>query len=137
MGLLPADLLFVVSVSDPDGRIVESTRSVTGQRAIDPDTLRTLRSSNDLVIGRLPRGPTAEGSLDFSRRLNTPDGGFAGVVRVAVDANYFVSGYDTERMGEHGVLGLLGADGVFRVRRTGEVVFSGDAINLRLASVRR
>ena len=46
-----------------------------------------------------------------------------------MDANYFVSGYDTERMGEHGVLGLLGADGVFRVRRTGEVVFSGDAIN--------
>jgi diguanylate cyclase (GGDEF)-like protein len=55
------------------------------------------------------------------------------VVMVAVDANYFVSGYDAERLGQHGVLGLLGADGVFRVRRTGDAVFSGDSIDYAAA----
>ena len=128
-GLLPPDLLFVVSVADREGAIVESTRQMERQPVVDRDTLRRLRSSDDLIISRLPRGPTGEGKLDFSRRLNTPDGTFDGLVTVAVDANYFVSGYDTARMGEHGVLGLLGADGVFRVRRTGDAVYSGDTVD--------
>jgi diguanylate cyclase (GGDEF)-like protein len=125
-GLLPPDLLFVVSITDRAGAIVESTRPIEKQQVPDQETLRKSRNSDDLIIGRLPRGPTGEGKLDFSRPLKTPDGMFDGFVMVAVDANYFVSGYDTERLGERGVLGLLGADGVFRVRRTGDAVFSGD-----------
>jgi len=37
-----------------------------------------------------------------------------------------VSGYDAAKLGENGVLGLLGTDGVFRVRRTGDIVWAGD-----------
>lgn len=51
------------------------------------------------------------------------------MVIVEVDADYFVSGYEPAKLGQHGVLGLLGADGFFRVRRSGEAVFSGDAID--------
>ena len=129
MGLLPPDLLFVVSIADRDGAVVESTRPIDRRQVVDQDTLRKIRNSDDLIIGRLPRGPTGEGKLDFSRRLNSPDGTFDGLVTVAIDANYFVSGYDTARLGEHGVLGLLGADGVFRVRRTGDAAFSGDTVD--------
>jgi diguanylate cyclase (GGDEF)-like protein len=125
-GLLPPDLLFVVSIVDRHGAIVESTRQIDEQQAVDQDTLRKSRGSDDFVISRLPRGPTGNQKLEFSRRLDTLDGTFDGFVMVAVDANYFVSGYDSERLGEHGVLGLLGADGEFRVRRTGDAVFSGD-----------
>jgi diguanylate cyclase (GGDEF)-like protein len=128
-GLLPPDLLFVVSIVDRDGLIVESTRPIDKQQRVDQDALRKSRNSDDFLISRLPRGPTGEGQLDFSRPLNTPDGTFDGFVMVAVDATYFVSGYDTERLGAHGVLGLLGADGVFRVRRTGDAVFSGDTVD--------
>jgi diguanylate cyclase (GGDEF)-like protein len=128
-GLLPPELIFVVSIADREGVIVESTRQMEGQPVVDQDTLRKLRSGDDLIISRLPRGATGEGKLDFSRRLNTPDGTFDGLVIVAVDANYFVSGYDTARLGERGVLGLLGADGVFRVRRTGDAVYSGDTVD--------
>jgi diguanylate cyclase (GGDEF)-like protein len=128
-GLLPSDLVFVVSIADRDGVIVESTRPIDKPQRVDPDQLRELRNTEDLVISRLPRGPTGERKLDFSRRLDTPGGTFDGFVIVKVDATYFVSGYDTERLGEHGVLGLLGADGVFRVRRTGDSVFSGDTID--------
>ena len=71
--------------------------------------------------------------LPFSRRLNAADGSFDGVVIVAVDANYFVAGYEPAKLGTRGVLGLLGADGVFRVRRTGDAVFSGDPIDYATA----
>jgi diguanylate cyclase (GGDEF)-like protein len=132
-GLLPPDLLFVVSIADRDGAIVESTRPIDPRKVVDPDMLRKIRNSDDLIINRLPRGPTGEGKLDFSRRLNSPDGAFDGLVTVAVDANYFVSGYDSARLGEHGALGLLGTDGVFRVRRTGDVTFSGDTVDYTAA----
>jgi diguanylate cyclase (GGDEF)-like protein len=128
-GLLPPDLLFVVSIADRDGAIVESTRPADAPRAVDQDMLRKLRSGEDFVIGRLSRGRTGERELAFSRPLNAADGTFAGMVMVTVDASYFVSGYDTERLGEHGVLGLLGTDRVFRVRRTGDAVFSGDTFD--------
>jgi hypothetical protein len=40
-------------------------------------------------------------------------------VLLAVEASYFASGYDASQLGKHGMLGLLGTDGVFRARRTG------------------
>jgi diguanylate cyclase (GGDEF)-like protein len=132
-GLLPPDLLFVVSIADHDGAIVESTRPIATPQVIDQDTWRKIRNSDDLIIGRLPRGPTGDGKLYFSRRLNAPDGTFAGSVTVAIDASYFVSGYDAARLGDHGVLGLLGADGIFRVRRTGDATFSGDSVDYAAA----
>jgi diguanylate cyclase (GGDEF)-like protein len=55
------------------------------------------------------------------------------VVIVAIGADYFVSGYEAAKLGEHGVLGLLGADGVFRVRRTGDALISGDVIDYAAA----
>ena len=128
-GLLPPDLLFVESIADRDGSIIESTRPNERHPALDQDTLRRLRDGDDFLISHLPRGPTGEGRLNFSRRLTSPGGDFDGVATVAVDASYFVSGYDGERLGGHGVLGLIGADGIFRVRRTGDAVFSGDTVN--------
>jgi diguanylate cyclase (GGDEF)-like protein len=132
-GLLPSDLLFVVSIVDRHGIVVESTRPIAARQSIDEYMVETMSSADDLIIGQLPRGPTGEGALNFSRRLTTPDGMFDGWVTVAVAANYFVSGYDTARLGEQGVLGLLGADGVFRVRRTGDGVFSGDTVDYAAA----
>jgi diguanylate cyclase (GGDEF)-like protein len=128
-GLLPPDLLFTVSIADVKGAIVESTRPGGQQNVADQDTFRKQRDGEAFFVGQLPRGPTGEAKLQFSRRLNAPNGAFDGVVIVAVDADYFVSGYEPAKLGAHGVLGLLGPDGVFRVRRTGDAVFSGDAID--------
>ncbi|WP_413770238.1 hypothetical protein, partial [Vibrio vulnificus] len=67
--------------------------------------------------------------MRFSRRLDAADGTFSGIARVEVDAAYFVSSYDASKLGDQGVLGLLGTDGIFRVRRTGEAVLAGDAVD--------
>jgi diguanylate cyclase (GGDEF)-like protein len=128
-GLLPPDLIFTVSIADVKGTLVESTRPGGQQNVADQDTFRKQRDGEAFFVGQLPRGPTGEAKLQFSRRLNAPNGAFDGVVIVAVDADYFVSGYEPAKLGAHGVLGLLGHDGVFRVRRTGDAVFSGDDID--------
>ncbi len=128
-GLLPADLIFTVSIADRDGVIRESTRAIGGQGVADKDIFLAQRQGDRFFIGRLPQGPTGDAELQFSRRLTDSHGAFDGVVLVAVGADYFVSGYDPTKWGEHGVIGLLGTDGVFRVRRTGDSLYSGDAID--------
>jgi diguanylate cyclase (GGDEF)-like protein len=132
-GLLPPDLLFTVSISDARGAIVDSTRPNALKSVAGADTYGKQLESESFFIGQLPQGPAGDAKLQFSRRLTAPNGEFDGVVIVSVSAEYFVSGYETAKLGEHGVLGLLGVDGVFRVRRTGDAVVSGDAIDYAAA----
>jgi diguanylate cyclase (GGDEF)-like protein len=132
-GLLPPDLLFVVSIADDQGNIVESTRPHGKLNVADQGYFSEQRSGETFFIARLPQGPTGDAQLTFTRRLSTADGTFTGVVIVAVDANYFVAGYEPSKLGEHGVLALLGTDGVLRVRRTGDAVFSGESFDYATA----
>jgi two-component system, NtrC family, sensor kinase len=128
--LLPPDLLFVVTIADSAGNVVASTRApempnIAGQSIFQQQRERDTFSVGPARPGQRP----GEWKLQFSRRLNTADGGFAGVVMITVDAAYFVSVYESARMGAHGVLGILGTDGVFRVRRTGDTLMAGDGVN--------
>ena len=128
-GLLPPDLLFTVSIADRHGTIIDSTAALPLASVAEEEYFRTPRDSDAFFVGRPPRGPTDETNLQFSRRLNAADGSFDGVVIVMVGAGYFVSGYETAKLGEHGLLAIVGIDGIVRVRRSGEVVFAGDAVN--------
>jgi diguanylate cyclase (GGDEF)-like protein len=128
-GLLPPDLLFVVSIADQKGTIVDSTRPSGSASVALQDYFREQRGSESFFIERLPRGSTGDAQLHFSRRLGLANGEFGGVVIVAVEVAYFVSGYDSSKLREHGVLGMLGSDGAFRAMRTGDVVTSGTSID--------
>jgi diguanylate cyclase (GGDEF)-like protein len=126
--LLPPDLLFSVSIADPQGRVVAATRPAAASDLAGQAVFERQRSADELFIDRPRPGRAAgEWTLRFSRRLQAAGGGFGGVVVIEVDAAYFVSGYDTHRMGAQGLLGLLGTDGVFRARRSGETVMAGDS----------
>lgn len=128
--LLPPALVFDVSVVNPDGRLVASTRVNDRENIADPDEQQTLRHGDSLSISPPWRNPvTGEWRLRFSRRLDAADGTLSGIARVEVDAAYFVSSYDASKLGEQGALGLLGTDGIFRVRRTGETVLAGDTVD--------
>ncbi|WP_458132028.1 ATP-binding protein [Pseudomonas sp. R3-41] len=128
--LLPPALVFDVSVVNPDGRFVASTRVNDRENIADPDEQQTLRHSDSLSISHPWKSPiTGEWRLRFSRRLDAADGRLSGIARVEVDAAYFVSSYDASKLGDQGALGLLGTDGIFRVRRTGETLSAGDAVN--------
>ncbi len=80
--------------------------------------------SRSVVRNLTPR--TGKWRLTFSRRLDSINGKFAGIVMVSVDAAYFVSGYESSKLGEHGMLGIIGDDGKFLVRRSGETVTAND-----------
>jgi diguanylate cyclase (GGDEF)-like protein len=129
--LLPPELLFTVSVMEPRGRIIASTdSSVVGNHATD-DILRPAGDGEAMTIG-LPRGGEAdEGRLHFSRPLTGADGRFAGIVALSVYADYFVSSYEPAVLGTNGVLGLVGTDGIFRVKRSGESISAGTRIDFR------
>jgi diguanylate cyclase (GGDEF)-like protein len=127
--LLPADLLFTVSIADRQGIIIESTRPTQMRDIGDQQYFLEQRSGDSFYIGKPARGPTGDTDLEFSRRLNAADGSFDGAVVVAVAASYFVSGYETAKLGERGVLGIVGTDGIVRVRRTGDAEISGGAID--------
>jgi diguanylate cyclase (GGDEF)-like protein len=128
-GLLPPDLLFAVSIANRRGEIVDSTRSTAPGDISAEDYFRAPRAADALFIGQPHRGPADGATLRFSRRLNASDGSFDGVVIVGVDASYFVSGYDSAKLGQRGVLGIVGADGLVRIRRSGEAEFAGDRID--------
>ena len=128
-GLLPPSLIFGVSIADRNGNIVESTAPSSPLSIADQDYFSGQREGDSFWVGRLSYGSTGESMLHFSRRLTTPDGYFDGVALVAVRADYFVSGYDSAKLGLHGVLGVLGTDGVLRIRRSGDALFSGERID--------
>jgi diguanylate cyclase (GGDEF)-like protein len=128
--LLPPDLLFAISIADSHGNIVASTRSPVATQVADQDYFLVQRRHDALSVGRPRQSPGGGGwTLQFSRRLNAADGSFAGVVVIAVDAAYFVSGYETSKLGAQGVLGILGDDGLFRVRRSGDAVSAGGPVD--------
>lgn len=128
--LLPPDLLFVVTIVDSQGRVLDSTRSTALTGGADQDDVDVRRNTDRLWLsGPVPGRPAADQRLRFSRRIDAPDGAFAGTVRIAVDASYFVSGYDEAKLGQHGVIGLIGTDGVFRVRRSGDSIDVADLVS--------
>ncbi len=136
-GLLPSALVFSISITDRQGDIVANNQGrestpVTGQAYFQ---IHQAYDSGAPYVGRASRNPkTEEGELQFSRRLNAADGSFGGVVIVTVDPGYFTSGYERSRLGDHGFLGLLGADGVFRAERSGDQVAWGQVVDYAAAT---
>ena len=128
--LLPPDLLFVVSVADSNGEVVASTRGTAWPNVAGEAYFQIQRQTESFAIDIPRRDPgSGEWKLQFSRRIDAPDGTFSGIVVVAVDAAYFVSAYEASKLGERGVLGILGTDGVFRVRRSAEKISAGDVVD--------
>lgn len=130
VGLLPPDLLFVVSVANEKGAVVATTRPSVARNVASQDYFQNQRQQDAFSVSRVHQGPGPdEWSLQFSRRLNALDGSFAGVAIVSVDAAHFVSVYETAKLGKLGLLGIVGTDGIFRVRRVGDTVSAGARIN--------
>lgn len=128
--MLPPPLVFGVSITDGKGRIVASTRSGEVGGSIDRQEFRSDIRDDELRVS-LPKSEQTYDRwyLQFSRRLTAADGKVAGIVAVRVDADYFVSGYDFAKLGKAGMLGLVGTDGVFRIRRSGDSISTNGRVD--------
>jgi diguanylate cyclase (GGDEF)-like protein len=125
--LLPPDLIFTVSMTNAAGVVVASSRESALATVVDPGVVERSRFSGALMEGQ-PTQSAGEWRLRFSRGLTAPDGSFGGIAMVEVDASFFVSGYEAAKLGQRGVLAVLGRDDTFRVRRSGEQVSVGDRV---------
>ncbi|HEX4781035.1 MAG TPA: EAL domain-containing protein, partial [Usitatibacter sp.] len=133
-GLLLPDLVFVVSVADRQGNVIASTRPPElANVAAQPFFLDQRTGDAVAISAPLPTHRANEWHLYFSRALREADGSFAGIVMVSVAGAYFTSGYEASKLGEKGVLAMLGADGILRVLRTGEALSYGGRTAIRPA----
>jgi signal transduction histidine kinase len=76
------------------------------------------------VLGRA----SGKWSLQLTRRIDRPDGGFGGVVVISVDPFYFTRLYKEVDLGRNGIVSLVGDDGVIRARRSGDEVSTGQLV---------
>ncbi|HEY8972753.1 MAG TPA: EAL domain-containing protein [Burkholderiaceae bacterium] len=128
--LLPPDRFFEVSVTDSRGAVITRTGHSDSAIAFDARTLQFLHQGDTLVVSPPRRNPaTGRWRMQFARRLDGAGEQFAGVIAVEVDSDYFVSGYDPVTLGDHGVLGLVGVDGVACAMRSGETVTAGQSVD--------
>jgi diguanylate cyclase (GGDEF)-like protein/PAS domain S-box-containing protein len=133
-GLLPPGVVFVVSIVDRDGMTVASNPralpiSVAGQPYF---TFHQERDSGVTYVSQAARdAANTEWHLHFTRRIDDAAGNFAGIVIVETDPAYFTSSYERSRLGERGMLGLVGADGVVRALRIGDQMSFGQRMTLR------
>ncbi|MEX2500445.1 MAG: EAL domain-containing protein [Wenzhouxiangellaceae bacterium] len=128
--LLPPEIVFTVSIAGVDGEILATNGDADDEGPVSADLLQRASESDQVVVG-LPQHDSRsdEFLLHFARRIGDPDEAFPGIVMVSTHAGYFVSGYESGTLGEHGVLALVGTDGVFRARRSGDQTVAGERID--------
>ena len=75
------------------------------------------------------RSSSGKWSVQFTRRVNKPDGSFNGIVVASLDPNYFSEFYKSLDTGRGSVAVLAGTDGIVRARRSDEDNTVGQDIN--------
>ncbi len=122
-GLFTASSFAAVSVIGRDGRPVTSTATFReGVNFSDSSFFQYHRAniSTALRIGK--PDAVADGGhsqILFTRRLDTSDDSFDGVVLIAVQQDYFLSFYDSAIFGDAGLLAVFGDDFSLRASAIG------------------
>jgi two-component system sensor histidine kinase/response regulator len=121
--LLLQDLSAQIEIINRDGIVVGTTdgpASVTvSVRNADYFLHHVDHNDNSLFFGKpIQGGGSGHWLSPLSRRLNNPDGSFAGVVVVLLDAYSLARFYETVDLGHEGTVMLVGRDGVVRARVT-------------------
>ena len=130
--LLPPAILFQIDIVDAQGLARSSAQVPSAASVGDEPFFQLQRRADQFAVGLPRRGSEGGWRLSFSRRLNDAHGEFAGAVVLSVDAAYFVSAYEPEKLGLQGTLGLLGEDGVFRVRRVADRITAGQSAEVEI-----
>jgi len=124
-GVVPSDTLIQVSLLNTKGILFAST----AERQPKPIDLSDRehfkahlgRNDNQLYISRPVLGRVSgQWTLQMTRRLNNPDGSFAGVVVVSENPSYFTNDfYNIAAIGKDGVIAVVSDTGTVLARRTG------------------
>lgn len=118
--LLLHDLSVQISMADQNGTIVGTTDGpaavYASVRNEDYFLYQVNHDQNSLFVGKPVRGGGDHWTIPLSRRLDAPDGSFAGVLIVSLDPYYLARFYETVDLGPGGTVMLVGRDGIVRAR---------------------
>lgn len=128
--LLLPEFIFSTAVADPNGMLLAGEFPGAQEDLAGRDFFIRARAEDEMVVSQAWRDePTGDWLLTFSRQTDPDEAGQTRVVMISVATEYFVSTYDSRVMGTQGVIGIVGQDGVFRARRTGDDVSAGRGID--------
>jgi signal transduction histidine kinase len=121
-GVVLDDIFNLYSIVGADGNVVLTSKPSPPVNLSDREHFRVHRERDDVglfvskpVLGRVSH----KWSIQLTRRIDLPDGGFGGAVVVSMDPFYFTRLYESAAIGAHSVVTLVGTDGIVRARRSG------------------
>jgi diguanylate cyclase (GGDEF)-like protein len=125
-GVIQSDTLVQVSLINERGELIANTEEQNPQRIdlSDREHFKIHEHANDdqlyiskPVLGRVSK----QWTLQMTRRLDHPDGSFAGVVVVSENPAYFTSDfYNDAAIGHNGIISVVSDNGAILARRTGD-----------------
>jgi diguanylate cyclase (GGDEF)-like protein len=119
-GMFTDSAFIAVSVIGRDGRLASSSGFKVDADLSSAAFFRQHRDNNSSAL-RIAMPPPALGMLRgavlFTRRLDTPDDEFDGVLLMAVDAAYFTSFVSSPTLGAHSLLALVGSESNLRIEQ--------------------
>jgi two-component system sensor kinase FixL len=121
-----------VTILDPDGNVVATSVALPLPRInfADHPAFRSHVGARD--DGRLHVSPPVHALLInqnviwLTRRLNHPDGSFAGVIAINILPEQFTAFYRDAEVNPQDVMAVTGLDGIVRARRIGRTSTSGE-----------
>lgn len=131
-GVIDSEIFNQVGIIDAQGMYALANRPLTGKLDLsDREHFRVHvgADTGELFVSKPVVGrATGKWSVQLTRRINHPDGSFAGVVVLSVDPRYFTQFYGELQLGDRGMMALYGLDGLGRARRVGnQEAFGVDA----------
>jgi diguanylate cyclase (GGDEF)-like protein/PAS domain S-box-containing protein len=106
-------------VLDADGNMTHDSQKLPGKYNLaDREYFQVHRNhpSYGLYIDRPILSKLGVPFIAYSRRVNAPDGSFAGVVVAALEPQYLRRFYDSIKLGKDGAIALMRSDGVLMLR---------------------
>ena len=128
-GIIDSRQFVILSVLDERGSMVLSSRPGGPVNYADREFFRIHQQLHDQdifyvsapVLGRVSN----TWQVPLSRRIIKADGSFGGVIVLTVDPTYLAHFYQKAAIGEHGLVKLIGTDGIVRARRAGKTLSFG------------
>lgn len=125
-GLYPTDGLLYATIAGRTGLVLTSTIARRQQRALgDSDYFIAHRESADTGL-HISQPSIGRGSgkvvVRFSRRINTPSGGFGGLVMLSVEPSYLATFNDQATLGQRGFLSVRSQEGKLFATKMGDAL---------------
>ena len=114
---------FQTAVANEHGVLVKSFNKIAlGVDVSDREYFRVHRDSDNQMLytgSSLKTKRAGPNVIPLSRRINHPDGSFAGIVFIGLNPEYFLSFYKKIDLGENQLISLVGKDGIVLARQSG------------------